>query len=57
MKIDRTGGLCPESGIRNLLTQGTSPHKQLQCLVLTTNGYKEENFKKVEEQKHFKMFS
>ena len=57
MKIDRTGGLCPESGIRNLLTQGNSPHKQLQCLVLTTNGYKEENFKKVEEQKHFKMFS
>lgn len=46
MKIGRTGGLCPESCIRNLLTQGTSPHKQLQCLVLTTNGYKEENFKK-----------
>jgi len=57
MKIGRTGGLCPESCIRNLLTQSTSGHKQMQCLVLTTNGYEDENFKKVEEQKHLKMFS
>jgi len=57
MKIGRTGGLCPESSIRNLLTQSTSGHKQIQCLVLTTNGYEDENFKKVEEQKHLKMFS
>ena len=54
MKIGRTGGLCPESCIRNLLTQSMSGHKQLHCLVLTTtNGNEEENFKKSGRVKTF----